>query len=816
MKGIKKMLINFIKKVFAYFFEHKNIGEPMRYLLIGGICAVLDLLFLFLMVNFLHIWYLIATTVSFIVVSFLGYFGQKYFTFRNTEKNHKKQLLVFFIVAGFGLAINVFFMFALVSLINLWYILASIITKFIVLIWNYFSNKFVTFRKSDGYFFKKNKFHLIIIIIALFINAFVFLTDTGTVKKINITSQIKNTGNAENYWGNNFFGIEPKYVGGKLVDGLTAYSPSLYKIEINPKEGDYLFFKYGVNDQAITQGDGVVFKIFAENIDNPKNEIFSDVILPLDNVSLNNLREKTVDLSRYKGKKIILFFKTEENINNAFDQALWSDVEYIYRVPIFSYDFFIFSVLTLLLITFFDKIRSFFIRNKLLTFSIIFALFSLLYLYLITQGTYVFHEYRQGAYYNWLADRFNEGQLGQVIKSGENGGDFSYFNGNKFLYFGPFSAVMQLIYRKIFGSILYGGILTYILSLFNLLFFWLIVMAIKNKFYPKSSLLPSIIIMLSYAVGPLMFCVGRSFVYEEAIIVGSTFFLLSLYLAFLYFFVKIKNGVFLLFIGAFFTFSFLSRINLALYIFSLAILVFSISINEIKKQKFQSIKKMILFLFPIIIGIAFIFLYNYLRFNNIFDFGMTHMEPGTSEVKMRMDANLTSSLLYLPINIYQYFFAPPFYTLLPTNSAINPLGPFPKLAGSEYVSSVFLNIPILFFIFYALYLMVKGKMNKELRKVSFGLSAGFFIVTLFIFCMFGNARRYMQDFLPPMLFLSFIGLSEIYSKINKKWKITLSTVLIVIIVYTLILNYLVACNFSFNGRMDRCFNIHNSEYILLN
>jgi glycosyltransferase involved in cell wall biosynthesis len=134
------------KAPFTHLLEHERFGELMRYLLIGGSCAVLDLILLFSFVNYLHIWYLYAATASFIIVSTLGYFGQKYFSFRNYENNHGKQIPVFFVVAGIGLLINAAFMYAFVSLMGLWYILASVMTKFIVLIWNFFANKKITFR----------------------------------------------------------------------------------------------------------------------------------------------------------------------------------------------------------------------------------------------------------------------------------------------------------------------------------------------------------------------------------------------------------------------------------------------------------------------------------------------------------------------------------------------------------------------------------------------------------------------------------------------------------------------------------------------
>ncbi len=116
-----------------------------RYALVGGLCALADIAILFFFVNFLHFFYLTVTTLSFIIITFLGYFGQKYFAFRDPSKNHKKQIPIFFIVTGTGLAFNTLFMFLFVSIAGIWYITSNIITKFIVLVWNFLANKHITF-----------------------------------------------------------------------------------------------------------------------------------------------------------------------------------------------------------------------------------------------------------------------------------------------------------------------------------------------------------------------------------------------------------------------------------------------------------------------------------------------------------------------------------------------------------------------------------------------------------------------------------------------------------------------------------------------
>lgn len=134
-----------LSRTYSLVCEHKKFGEILRYLLVGGFCAILDLLLLYVFVSYLHIWYLYAATLSFLTIILLGYFAQKYFTFRNYENNHKKQLAVFFAVAGIGLLLNTFFMFLFVSFFGIWYILSSVITKVVVLAWNFSANKKITF-----------------------------------------------------------------------------------------------------------------------------------------------------------------------------------------------------------------------------------------------------------------------------------------------------------------------------------------------------------------------------------------------------------------------------------------------------------------------------------------------------------------------------------------------------------------------------------------------------------------------------------------------------------------------------------------------
>lgn len=127
------------------FLKKYKLEEFFRYLLIGFVCAISDLFLLYVLVEYFHIWYLAAATISFVIITTTGFFGIKYYTFKNTDKNFHKQVVIFSIIACAGLVINTFFMYFLVSIAGLWYLVSNIITKIIVLIWNFLANKYITF-----------------------------------------------------------------------------------------------------------------------------------------------------------------------------------------------------------------------------------------------------------------------------------------------------------------------------------------------------------------------------------------------------------------------------------------------------------------------------------------------------------------------------------------------------------------------------------------------------------------------------------------------------------------------------------------------
>jgi len=77
-------------------------GDKIRFVIVGGANTALDFLVLFLFVN-LGVDKIVANYISTSVALIFSFFANKSFTFKNTDKNAKKQFLLFLVVTLAGL-----------------------------------------------------------------------------------------------------------------------------------------------------------------------------------------------------------------------------------------------------------------------------------------------------------------------------------------------------------------------------------------------------------------------------------------------------------------------------------------------------------------------------------------------------------------------------------------------------------------------------------------------------------------------------------------------------------------------------------------
>lgn len=141
------MIIKVGKKAHHFINRYESLRQFTTYFFIGGLSAISDLILLLLFVEVSKLHYLVAASISFITISTIAFFAHKRFTFRFVGNSNKLRYIVFLFTAGSGLLLSIFLLFFIVEVLNIWYLTAAIITKFIVFAWNFLLNKFVTFRK---------------------------------------------------------------------------------------------------------------------------------------------------------------------------------------------------------------------------------------------------------------------------------------------------------------------------------------------------------------------------------------------------------------------------------------------------------------------------------------------------------------------------------------------------------------------------------------------------------------------------------------------------------------------------------------------
>lgn len=116
-----------------------------KYALVGLSAGVIDFTVLYILTSWCGLYYLVSATISFCLSAIWNYSFNKRWTFCSNG-SHKRQVPIFLIIAGAGLLLNNNIMFLGVEKLGLHYLLAKVVAAALVTSWNFFGNKYLTFR----------------------------------------------------------------------------------------------------------------------------------------------------------------------------------------------------------------------------------------------------------------------------------------------------------------------------------------------------------------------------------------------------------------------------------------------------------------------------------------------------------------------------------------------------------------------------------------------------------------------------------------------------------------------------------------------
>lgn len=140
-----------------------KIWQITKYTISGGTGAAVHLSVLYLLTKVVGVWYILSTSIAFIIAFFVSFTLQKYWTFKMNEfANISNQLIKYFFVGVINLFLNAGLMYVLVDVFHLWYMLAQIIVLAFIGGVSFLVYKFFVFKH------RANKLHKIIIATGVF------------------------------------------------------------------------------------------------------------------------------------------------------------------------------------------------------------------------------------------------------------------------------------------------------------------------------------------------------------------------------------------------------------------------------------------------------------------------------------------------------------------------------------------------------------------------------------------------------------------------------------------------------------------------
>ena len=120
------------------------IKQIMRFGVVGVISFLIDYGILYVLTEKANIYYLLSAGISFTVSVVINYLLSMSWVFKSNKKRGKKEEFIIFIVLSLGgLLLNQVMMYVFVDYMNVYYLLAKIVSTAIVMIYNFISRNLI-------------------------------------------------------------------------------------------------------------------------------------------------------------------------------------------------------------------------------------------------------------------------------------------------------------------------------------------------------------------------------------------------------------------------------------------------------------------------------------------------------------------------------------------------------------------------------------------------------------------------------------------------------------------------------------------------
>jgi len=143
---MKKIISNTI----ALAQRRKNLlTEAGKYMIVGGVCTVLDFALLFILTNYCKVHFLTSSVISFMAGTLLNYYLCTFWIFKvRTVTNRNLEMTYYIIITGVGLGINFLLIWILTTSFGYHYMLSKLLAAFVTYWWNFGARKYFLHTKT--------------------------------------------------------------------------------------------------------------------------------------------------------------------------------------------------------------------------------------------------------------------------------------------------------------------------------------------------------------------------------------------------------------------------------------------------------------------------------------------------------------------------------------------------------------------------------------------------------------------------------------------------------------------------------------------
>ncbi len=122
--------------------KEKSFVQFLQYILVGGVCTIIDFTILYLLTTYVGIHYLVSSSISFSIAVLLNWFLCTYWVFQYHKiKQQSEEFIYYVFISLLGLLLNTLLMWFFTEICGSWFMFSKLFSACITLFYNFFARK---------------------------------------------------------------------------------------------------------------------------------------------------------------------------------------------------------------------------------------------------------------------------------------------------------------------------------------------------------------------------------------------------------------------------------------------------------------------------------------------------------------------------------------------------------------------------------------------------------------------------------------------------------------------------------------------------